>query len=138
MARAHCEAGRPALRAIDGRILTGVLSVRNDLFPSFPDMARTVGILIFPEFQLLTAVGPITVFDAAARNSTSPPYRLRVIAPAAGPVTSSSGLVLPTDAQFLVRSDTDNINDKGNAAAAGAVMRAGGFHSVARRHYGSC
>lgn len=69
-------------------------------------MARTVGILIFPEFQLLTAVGPITVFDAAARNSTSPPYRLRVIAPTAGPVTSSAGAQLIAEKFSKVTLDT--------------------------------
>src|SRR5215471_5004295 len=96
--------GTPA--PFDGRIVARVFSVRNDLFPSFPDMARTVGILIFPEFQLLTAVGPITVFDAAARNSTSPPYRLRVIAPTAGPVTSSSGAQLIAEKFSKVTLDT--------------------------------
>jgi transcriptional regulator GlxA family with amidase domain len=57
-------------------------------------MARTIAILIFPQFQLLTAVGPIAVFEAAARACTHPPYRLRVVAPAAGAVTSSSGVQL--------------------------------------------
>jgi len=69
-------------------------------------MARSVGILIFPEFQLLTAVGPITVFDAAARNSTSPPHRLRAIAPTAGAVTSSSGAQLIAEKFSKVTLDT--------------------------------
>jgi transcriptional regulator GlxA family with amidase domain len=55
---------------------------------------RTIGILIFPEFQLLDAAGPIAVFDTAARESTPPCYRLRVIARTAGPVASSSGVEL--------------------------------------------
>jgi len=55
---------------------------------------RTVAILIFPDFQLLDAAGPIAVFDTAARESTLPPYRLRVIAKDAGPVTSSSRVQL--------------------------------------------
>jgi transcriptional regulator GlxA family with amidase domain len=57
-------------------------------------ITRTVEILIFPQFQLLTAVGPIAAFEAAARACTHPPYRLRVVAPAAGPVISSSGVQL--------------------------------------------
>ena len=69
-------------------------------------MARTVGILILPEFQLLTAVEPITVFDAAARNSTSPPCRLRAIAPTTGPVTSSSGAQLIAEKFSKVTLDT--------------------------------
>jgi len=59
---------------------------------------RTVVILIFPDFQLLDAAGPIAVFDTAARESTPPPYRLRVVAKAAGPVTSSSGVQLVAEA----------------------------------------
>jgi len=55
---------------------------------------RTVGVLIFPDFQLLDAAGPIAVFDTAARECTPPCYRLRVMAGTAGPVTSSSGVEL--------------------------------------------
>ena len=54
-------------------------------------MTRTIGVLIFADFQLLDAAGPIAVFDTAARECTPPPYRLRVMAHTAGPVTSSSG-----------------------------------------------
>jgi len=57
-------------------------------------LTRAVSILIFPQFQLLTAVGPIAVFEAAARAIPQPPYRLRVVASAAGPVMSSSGVQL--------------------------------------------
>jgi len=62
---------------------------------------RTVAILIFPDFQLLDAAGPIAVFDTASRDSTPPSYRLRVIAKSAGPVTSSSG------AQLIAASFSD-------------------------------
>jgi transcriptional regulator GlxA family with amidase domain len=60
-------------------------------------MPRTIGFLIFPDFQLLDAAGPITVFEAAGRESPEQPahasaYRLRVIAREPGPVTSSSGV----------------------------------------------
>jgi transcriptional regulator GlxA family with amidase domain len=55
-------------------------------------MARTIGFLIFPDFQLLDAAGPITVFEAAGRQGDPPPYRLRLMAREAGPVTSSSGV----------------------------------------------
>ena len=59
---------------------------------------RTVAILIVPDFQLLDAAGPIAVFDTAARESTTPTYRLRVIARAAGLVSSSSGVQLVAEA----------------------------------------
>lgn len=65
-------------------------------------MTRNIDFMIFPDFQLLDAAGPITAFEAAGR---APPgdeaayregapsaYRLRVVARAAGPVTSSSGV----------------------------------------------
>lgn len=50
-----------------------------------------IGILIFPDFQLLDAAGPISVFEIASRyaGSTTP---IRVMAAEAGPVRSSSGV----------------------------------------------
>ncbi|HEV2955541.1 MAG TPA: GlxA family transcriptional regulator [Xanthobacteraceae bacterium] len=57
-------------------------------------MARTIGVLIFPQFQLLDAAGPITVFEAAGRETAPPTYRLRVMARTAGPVVSSSSVQL--------------------------------------------
>jgi transcriptional regulator GlxA family with amidase domain len=57
-------------------------------------MTRTIGVLIFADFQLLDAAGPIAVFDTAARECVTALYRLRVMAASAGPVTSSSGAQL--------------------------------------------
>lgn len=50
-----------------------------------------IGILIFPDFQLLDAAGPISVFEIAARASDKP-LALRVLALNAGAVQSSSGV----------------------------------------------
>ncbi|WP_439375224.1 GlxA family transcriptional regulator [Bradyrhizobium sp. PMVTL-01] len=50
-----------------------------------------IGILIFPDFQLLDAAGPISVFEIAARASGKP-LALRVLAAKAGLVRSSSGV----------------------------------------------
>ena len=50
-----------------------------------------IGILIFPDFQLLDAAGPISVFEIAARASGKP-LALRVLAAQAGLVASSSGV----------------------------------------------
>jgi len=61
-------------------------------------MSLTVAVLIFPDFQLLDAAGPLSVFEAAGRDAASPAYRLRVIARAAGPVSSSSGVQLVAEA----------------------------------------
>ena len=67
---------------------------------------RTIAILIFPDFQLLDAAGPIAAFDTAARDSTPPSFRLRVIARTAGPVTSSSGAQLIAEGLFDDPLDT--------------------------------
>ena len=64
-------------------------------FPHFRTSAETafimIGVLIFPDFQLLDAAGPISVFEIAARfaNGTS---SIRVLAATPGPVRSSSGV----------------------------------------------
>jgi transcriptional regulator GlxA family with amidase domain len=57
-------------------------------------MTRIVGVLIFPDFQLLDAAGPATTFDVAARLTTPPAYRLQMLARVAGPVASSSGVTI--------------------------------------------
>jgi transcriptional regulator GlxA family with amidase domain len=50
-----------------------------------------IGLLIFPNFQLLDAAGPISVFEIAARFAGSDPA-IRVMAVTPGPVRSSSGV----------------------------------------------
>jgi transcriptional regulator GlxA family with amidase domain len=54
-----------------------------------------IGVLIFPDFQLLDASGPISVFEIAGRYATShgkSAALIRVIAATPGPVRSSSGV----------------------------------------------
>src|ERR1700692_4093060 len=50
-----------------------------------------IGVLVFPDFQLLDAAGPISVFEIAARFAGSPPP-IKVLAVTPGPVRSSSGV----------------------------------------------
>jgi transcriptional regulator GlxA family with amidase domain len=50
-----------------------------------------IGVLIFPDFQLLDAAGPISAFEVAARCAGQPPS-IRVLAVKPGPVRSSSGV----------------------------------------------
>ena len=50
-----------------------------------------IGVLVFPNFQLLDAAGPISVFEIAARISGQPPSS-KVVAAAPGPGRSSSGV----------------------------------------------
>jgi transcriptional regulator GlxA family with amidase domain len=59
--------------------------------------ARRIVVLVFPDFQILDAVGPVEVFFAASRIAASgksrrPGYRIELVAPTAGPVASSNGL----------------------------------------------
>src|ERR1700733_11296449 len=50
-----------------------------------------IGILLFPDFQLLDAAGPISVFEIAARYAGQSPS-IKVLAATPGPVRSSSGV----------------------------------------------
>jgi transcriptional regulator GlxA family with amidase domain len=52
-----------------------------------------IGILVFPDFQLLDAAGPISVFEIAMRYAGMSPA-IRVMAVKPGPVRSSSGAEL--------------------------------------------
>jgi transcriptional regulator GlxA family with amidase domain len=61
-------------------------------------MPRTIAILIFDNFQLLDAAGPLSAFEMPVRGLSPAPYRLHVIAPQAGPVRSSSGAMLMAEA----------------------------------------
>jgi len=50
-----------------------------------------IGVLIFPDFQLLDAAGPISAFEIASRFAGQPPS-IKVLAVTPGPVRSSSGV----------------------------------------------
>ncbi len=50
-----------------------------------------IGVVVFPDFQLLDAAGPISVFEIAARFAGQPPS-IKVLAVTSGPVRSSSGV----------------------------------------------
>jgi transcriptional regulator GlxA family with amidase domain len=52
-----------------------------------------IGILVFPDFQLLDAAGPITVFEIAGRINATP-ASIRVLAATPGEIRSSSGVAL--------------------------------------------
>jgi transcriptional regulator GlxA family with amidase domain len=54
---------------------------------------RVIGLLIFPDFQLLDAAGPITAFEIAGRYGANP-YTVCVLAVTGGAVASSSGVAI--------------------------------------------
>src|SRR6202790_3275468 len=60
-------------------------------FPRFRTQPSMIGILVFPDFQLLDAAGPISVFEIAARYAGQVPS-IKVLAATPGPVRSSSGV----------------------------------------------
>jgi transcriptional regulator GlxA family with amidase domain len=61
-------------------------------------MTKTIAFLIFPDFQLLDAAGPIGAFEMPARSLQPAPYALKLIAKTPGPVTSSSGVAMIAEA----------------------------------------
>src|SRR5229473_3395989 len=50
-----------------------------------------IAVLVFPDFQILDAAGPISVFEIAARSAGQSPS-IKVLATEPGPVRSSSGV----------------------------------------------
>ena len=69
-----------------------------------------IGVLIFPDFQLLDAAGPISVFEIAARFAGLSPS-IKVVAATPGPVRSSSGVEML--ARGLGPSRRDHDADRG-------------------------
>ncbi|MCA8903483.1 MAG: AraC family transcriptional regulator, partial [Hyphomonas sp.] len=55
---------------------------------------REIGIVIFEDFQLLDAAGPISVFEMPTRGMQSAPYCLTVYSLRGGLVRSSSGAAM--------------------------------------------
>src|ERR1700736_1786170 len=62
-------------------------------FPRFRTKEKImIGILIFPDFQILDAAGPISVFESAGRFAGDAAPAIRLLAVKPGPVKSSSGV----------------------------------------------
>lgn len=58
---------------------------------------REIGMLIFKDFQLLDAAGPISVFEMPVRGMAPPPYRLTVYSLEGGAVRSSGGVQMVSE-----------------------------------------
>src|SRR4051812_49836994 len=92
-----------------------------------------IGILIFPDFQLLDAAGPISVFEIAARCTGKTTTGIRVLAVKAGPVRSSSGVgMMARDFKsanaittLVVAGGAGGGGGRGRGGYAGLVARAG-------------
>ncbi|HEV7689931.1 MAG TPA: GlxA family transcriptional regulator [Hyphomonadaceae bacterium] len=59
-------------------------------------VARKIGVMIFDDFQLLDAAGPISTFEMPSRLKPAP-YEIQIIAPEPGQVRSSSGASMYAD-----------------------------------------
>ncbi len=57
-------------------------------------MTHAVCVLIFPDFQILDATGPMAAFEIAARNGNAPRYSLGVVAADPAAAVSSCGLAV--------------------------------------------
>lgn len=68
-------------------------------------MARTVGIIIHPGFQILDATGPAAALEIASRDLDEG-YELSILAPEEGEIASSSGLTLKAGKLPAVAPDT--------------------------------
>ena len=82
--------------------------------PRFPP-SRRVGVVIFPDFQLLDVSGPITAFEIASRFVPNA-YDIRLLASHAGQVHSSSGMALSADALSTTRGIDTLVVSGGNGA----------------------
>lgn len=60
-------------------------------------MARTIAFMVFPGFQMLDAIGPLTVFEMPNHGIRPEPYDLRIVSAAGGAVRASNGLDLASE-----------------------------------------
>jgi len=81
---------------------------------------RRIAFLIFPDFQLLDAAGPIAAFEIAGRYRPDA-YDLRVIAATPGLVKSSSGVAMPAVALGRPRA-VDTLVVTGGDGSRGAAL----------------
>ena len=82
-----------------------------------------IGVLIFPDFQLLDAAGPISVFEIAARYAGGTPS-IKVMAATPGPVRSTSGVGDAGAGLEAVRRDHDLDRRGRRGRRGGRAMRA--------------
>ena len=59
-------------------------------------MSRSIAVVVFPDFQILDAMGPISAFDIA-RRMTKSGYEIRVLSQSGGEVASNAGVRVVTE-----------------------------------------
>ncbi|MCE2564068.1 GlxA family transcriptional regulator [Komagataeibacter sp. FNDCF1] len=71
-------------------------------------MTRSIGFVLYPDFQLLDAAGPAAAFEIAGRMAGQE-YDLKMLSRHGGLVTSSSKVAVQTMAPDLVEDDFDTL-----------------------------
>src|SRR5687767_11385800 len=95
-------------------------------------MARTVGVLIYPDFELLDAAGPIAAFGNA--NVFAPgAYKISVVALKPGPVVSDSSAAMQATALPDAALDTLIVAGGGWSAAVDSAQTMVWLKKAARR-----
>jgi len=67
---------------------------------------RTIGFLVFTDFNILDLAGPLAAFDVPRRAMHPAPYRLTTFSETGGPIVSSCGLAVETVKPGSGRLDT--------------------------------
>ena len=95
-----------------------------------------IGVLVFPNFQLLDASGPISVFEIAGRLAGAP-ASIKVLAETAGPVRSSSGVEMLARSlrsagalSTLIVAGGEGVRAASRSAKSLAFVRAAAQHGV--------
>src|SRR4051812_2711456 len=65
-----------------------------------------IGLLVFPNFNILDLSGPLAAFDVPRREIKPSPYSLTAFSETGGPVTSSCGVSVNTSPLARARLDT--------------------------------
>lgn len=101
-------------------------------------MTRRIVLVAVPDAQILDVTGPLEVFSSAdrelgRRGRAKPSYALHLAAPAAGPVSTSSGLsVVAGQAVSRVRGDLDTLIVAGGRGVGKATRDARLVGQIAR------
>jgi transcriptional regulator GlxA family with amidase domain len=83
-------------------------------------MTRTIAIVLFPDFQILDATGPLSAFDIARRFAPGA-YSIRLFAARGGAVPSSSGAKLMAEA-FPARANFHTVMVSGGDGVLAAAQ----------------
>ena len=93
-----------------------------------------IGLLVFPDFNILDLSGPLAAFDVPRHEVHPTPYRLTAYSEAGGEVVSSTGISINTLALDRARLDTFVVvGGRGAVAASRSASMVSMVHKVAQR-----